>query len=272
MADPRFIWPVTVVATVSDGLSEAQQNLRFDEGGGELTAAIALGDWFIRGGGAAGTDLLQQIATKMTAAGGQVYTVTRSTTGRVTIAAPGAFTLRWNTGTAPLFDGAVIGFSTAANDTGTNTYTSDNQHRFGWYPEQRILDGNRRMEDAIAGGLRSLGNQQWVQQWQTDYHALARIDWVRVAKIRYGNVDGTVVGTLHETLTSNQATTWRGFYDAARLGIRFEFHPDTSVIASATAVIDPGTPWMEDIEEAATLLMDRGERYRVVVPMRPYTT
>ena len=268
MAFPRFLWEVAINAT--------NNALEFDEGAGALTANLTTADYYLRGGGAAATDLLQHIATQMSAVGANTYGVTRSATGTVTIARTAgiaAFTLHWNTGPADTQAIAdILGYSTAADDGPGTSFPSDFQHRYGWYPEQHLIDGRRRLETATAGGARSLGNQQYWQQWATDFRATARLDFVRRAKIRGGDVEGTAVADTNEAFSALPSTAYEGLYQIARRGVRFEFHPDEAVIAAMVAVADPAeAAWAQDMEEAAELIMDAGERYRVTVPMRPWT-
>lgn len=271
MSHPRFLWEVTI--------GPSNDQLEFDEGAAALTANLTAGDYYLRGGGAAGTDLLQHIAWAMTAAAGaaNIYGVTVSSTGTVTIAriaGPNNFTLHWSTGPGDTRAIAnILGYSTLADDGPGTSFPSDFQHRFGWYPEMHLLDGRRRFPTATAGAARSLGAQQWTQQWATDFRALARIDFVPRAKIRRVDVDGTVVGDTNESLTTDGNSLYEGFYDAARRGVRFEFYPNVAAIASGLMVIDPDeSEWFTDFESAAELLMEAGERYRVLVPMRPFVS
>ena len=277
VTDPRYLWEVALTAATNSA-TQTPLNFRFDEGGGELTAGLTAGNYFIRGGGNPGTDLLAAIQTAMNAAGANTYVVTRSTTGYVTIATnpPAAFTLRWLTGAAPLFDGTVLGFDTAANDGPGTTFTSDYQHRFGWYPEKLLVDGYRFFNTATAGSARSLGNQQYTQQWATDRRGVHRIDYVPYTKIRYHDYDATVVGTalqIYQALSSGTQTTWEGFYEAMRRGAMFEMHRDASTVSNLLqAVLDPDKrEAFEDLEAVASLLLERGERYRVEIPYRVFT-
>jgi hypothetical protein len=103
----------------------------FDEGGAELTATLATGNYN-------GTTLATEIKTKMDAAGG-TYTITYSeTTGKFTIyRAGGNFTLRWQSGTNTANTvGTTLGFVVSSNDTGADTYTSD--YRRIHYPAEYI--------------------------------------------------------------------------------------------------------------------------------------
>jgi hypothetical protein len=92
----------------------------FDEGGAELTATITPGTYN-------GQTLATEVKTQLDSAGG-TYTVAYSeSTGKFTIArAAGNFTIRWQSGTNTANCAAgLLGYSKVANDTGTNTYTSD---------------------------------------------------------------------------------------------------------------------------------------------------
>jgi hypothetical protein len=96
------------------------KKINFDEGGAELTATLTPGTYN-------GQTLAVEVQTQLEVAGALSYTVTYDeTTGKFTIAASGNFTLRWNTGTDKAIDASgLLGFSDAADDTGTDTYTSD---------------------------------------------------------------------------------------------------------------------------------------------------
>jgi len=92
----------------------------FDEGGAELTATITPATYNAQ-------ELVTEIMTQMDDAGVLTYTVSYSeSTGKFTIAATGAFTLRWQSGTNTANTAGVpLGFDVSANDTGTDTYTGD---------------------------------------------------------------------------------------------------------------------------------------------------
>lgn len=91
--------------------------INFDEGGPELTSTIDLGVY-------SPTDLATEIATQMTADGGQTYTVTFNRSSRsFTISAAGSFDLLVSSGTqASTSVFSTIGF-TGADRTGATTYT-----------------------------------------------------------------------------------------------------------------------------------------------------
>lgn len=93
----------------------------FDEGGGELTATLALGSYTL-------AEFVAEIKRVLDAAGALTYTVSVNRTTRIiTISADGNFDLLTNTGThvgtAP-WD--LMGYTTTANKTGAATYAADN--------------------------------------------------------------------------------------------------------------------------------------------------
>ena len=279
--NPRFLPRFAVVAGATSGLRQVNQRFLFDEGGGELIATITAGNYYVRedGGFWASGGLLTAIAAAMNAVGANTYAASVSTTGRVTIArtaGAAAFTLRWASATTPRFDGTFLGFDTSANDGPGTTFTSDYQHRFGWFPEQPMLDGYRYFPTATVGSARSMGDigahAQYTQRWDRDRKGEARIDYVRYTKVRYDDIDGTVWGSLYQPLTSGFATLWEGFYELARDGVPFEIHPNVAINDGIEVYIDPeAQAWREGMEGAVELLMERGERYRVTVPWRPTT-
>ena len=92
----------------------------FDEGGAELTATLTAATY-------TGQTLCTEVKTQLDSAGALTYTVTYSeSTGKFTIAATGAFTIRWQSGTNTANTaGTPLGFNITANDTGESTYTGD---------------------------------------------------------------------------------------------------------------------------------------------------
>ena len=92
----------------------------FNEGGSELQATLNVGNY-------SATEYAAEIQRALRVVGTQLYTVTLNrTTRKLTIAAPLTFALLSNTGTRPTIAAwAVMGFSTASNKTGTNSYVGD---------------------------------------------------------------------------------------------------------------------------------------------------
>jgi hypothetical protein len=92
----------------------------FDEGGAEIAAVLTYGAYN-------GQTLAAEIKARLDDGGALTYTVTYDeATAKFTIAATGNFTLRWQSGTHIATDASdLLGFSSAADDTGAATYTGD---------------------------------------------------------------------------------------------------------------------------------------------------
>ena len=105
----------------------ANDDIDFEETNGvELTATLAAGTY-------TAATLIAEMETRLEAAGASGYAVSySSSTHKFTIVSDGAggggiFKLRWNSGSnAATTVGGTIGFDTAADDSGSLTYTSDN--------------------------------------------------------------------------------------------------------------------------------------------------
>lgn len=93
----------------------------FDEGGAELQATLRVRDYTL-------TEYAAEVKRALDAVGALTYTVTIDRdTRQLTISAPSNFTLRTNTGTR--FGTSaypMMGFSTAADHTGDDTYEGEN--------------------------------------------------------------------------------------------------------------------------------------------------
>ncbi len=103
-------------------ITSANNKVNFNIGAAELTATLASKAY------KSPADMAREVATKMTAAsGGTIACAYSSLTGKFTISkVGGSLSLLWNTGTDTA-NGAhgTLGYSSAANDTGVLTYTSD---------------------------------------------------------------------------------------------------------------------------------------------------
>lgn len=101
------------------GVSLSNQNINFDEGGGELLAAVEISSYTIE-------ELALAVKTALDAAGTLVYTVDFDRdTRKFTISATGSFDLLVSTGTqasTSIFD--LLGF-TGGDLTGASSYTAD---------------------------------------------------------------------------------------------------------------------------------------------------
>lgn len=137
----------------------------FDEGGADLTAQPAAGDYFLTGIGDA-TDLALAIKTAMDAVATQVYTVTveysettGTTTATVTISAAAPFTLQFGSGSG--FSPLELGFPVA--DSGPSTsHVSTLSPVSGWMPDQPIVKIEPDPDEIPAVELVTPGNRAFV--------------------------------------------------------------------------------------------------------------
>lgn len=133
----------------SQGINLENRYLDFSEGGPEISASLAIGNY-------SPTEILAVVANALNEAGGQVYTVTLNrVTRRVTIAAPGNFTLKLTSGThAALSYFSFLGF-TGADLSGSNSYTGNAD--FGtYYRPQFVLQSYTpfdHIEDSVSSSV-----------------------------------------------------------------------------------------------------------------------
>lgn len=113
---------ITTLSTFYYGFTVTKENysINFNEGAGELTAYVKIGDYTAE-------QYVDAVATAMTLAGTQTYTGSfNRTTRRMTISAPSNFSLLANTGSQTSVGIWVMsGYSTASDKTGANTYLAE---------------------------------------------------------------------------------------------------------------------------------------------------
>lgn len=110
-------------------------SIDFDEGSGEIQATLNPGDYSLE-------EYVAEIKRAMDAAGGQAYSVSVNRTTRfITISATSNFDLLTNTGSR-FGTGAwsMMGFSTAADFTGANTYTGGSGSGSEYLPQSLLVD------------------------------------------------------------------------------------------------------------------------------------
>jgi hypothetical protein len=122
---------------LSDEITVSNQNLNFDEGGGELLAQISVGQY-------TPTELVLAIKTALEAASTlpQEYTVSfNRTTRKLTISAAANFDLLISSGsqvgTSPW---VLLGFTGGADLTATNTYTGQSELGSIYTPQFKLQD------------------------------------------------------------------------------------------------------------------------------------
>jgi hypothetical protein len=120
---PTEVWRTRYGTGSGNGLfviPATATKIDFVETSPELTATLTAGSYN-------GTSLAAELQTKMRAVGAILYVVTYvESSGLFNIYGPTNFNILWNTGTHVSNSvGPYFGFSLAANDTGTNSYSSD---------------------------------------------------------------------------------------------------------------------------------------------------
>lgn len=137
------VWRTTGYFKIESG----SNTIIFTEGGGNLTATITPGEY-------TAATLCTAIDAAFTAGGAGSYTVTYTAAFKFQIVkSAGTFTIKWTNGSSAAM-AAILGFSTAADDTGSLTYLSDNFriHTSEWAvfdmgvsssPSTFIIAGNR---------------------------------------------------------------------------------------------------------------------------------
>jgi len=116
-------------------ITSVNNAIDFDEGGAELQATIANGDYTL-------TEFLVAIKTAMDAVGALTYTVTVDRATRfITISSTSNFTLRCNTGSRSGSSAyGLMGFDTASNKTGASTYTGTIASGSEYKPQSLLID------------------------------------------------------------------------------------------------------------------------------------
>lgn len=102
-------------------VTQENQALDFDEGSGEIQATLRVGKYSLN-------QIAQQVAATLNDTGTQEYTVSvNRVTRRITISAPSNFSLLCDTGTRQATSiWETIGFDTATDKTGANSYLGEN--------------------------------------------------------------------------------------------------------------------------------------------------
>lgn len=193
----------------------------------ELTATLTNGVYTI-------AQLKNEIKNQLNAVGVSVYTVTYDQVARkYTLTSDGAggggvFNLLWDTGTnSAATVGAVIGFSTAADDTGSLTYTADNASftSVTLDAEQPIRNPDIQLMPQQKTNISSSGRNETVD---------IRTDFMYSFSMQYINVDG--IGVAGKT--GADIDEWLDFFENAYLrGVQFDFYPDQTDLASHIALI-----------------------------------
>jgi hypothetical protein len=163
------------------------------------------------------------LASKMDAAEpiGAPWLVTFGTDGKVTITptVTNTFTLKWKTGVhgsdnAHDHCGDLLGFSDAADDSGSLTYTSDYQHQLAWYSEHGPPFDSRPRKKSI-GPATFVAVSDKATRTTFGTHRIRREDLAWITKEKF----------FEEFADTNEAfETW---WEEAAEGTPFAFYSST---------------------------------------------
>lgn len=197
-------------------ISSANRRIVFDEGGADLNADIATGDYYVRGDGTA-SDLLKAIADALNAAGALTYTAVigdvradaadasmQIVVGHDDVANIGLFKA------GSTFDEGLIGFSGA--QSGSAAYPSTLSPSAVWVAPcpHRELEPIRTMAGAVTttltGRVKGLARSAAMRMWSLDMFA------VREERV------------LTDRNTTDPTATLEAFFDSYGHGAALEVH------------------------------------------------
>lgn len=116
-------------------ITRDNQNLNFDEGSGELTAVVPIGDYSL-------SELITALEDALNLAGTLTYTVSLARSTRtLTISATGTFDLLTLTGSqvgTSCWD--ILGYTTASDHTGATSYACENGAGSEYRPQMLLSD------------------------------------------------------------------------------------------------------------------------------------
>lgn len=186
----------------------------FNEGGSELQASIAYGNY-------SPTEYLTAVKTALDAAGALTYTVSLNrTTRKITISSTSTFALLANTGTrASVSAWDMLGYTTASDKTGASTYTATNETGDEYKP-QAIMDAH-------------IPSENWLEKNDASVNESASgvVQVISFGDVRYiqGNIrlanDNTSYQSQIET-QANGVANLRSFMDYLVSKSKFEFMPN----------------------------------------------
>jgi hypothetical protein len=199
----------------------------FDEGGAELQASIAYGDYTI-------TEYLTAVKTALDSAGALTYTVTLNRTTRIiTISSTSNFTLRANTGTrATVAAWAMLGYTTVSNKTGASTYAAQNASGSEYIP-QALLQEHVPSENWLEK------NDAVVNESASGIVQVVYFGDVRFIQFNIMYATNLTVRTIQGSIENQSGglTNLRTFMDYITTKSKFEFIPDRDTPATFYKVL-----------------------------------
>jgi hypothetical protein len=221
---PQFYYGHTVLGTVNASID-------FDEGGPEIQATLNPGDYSL-------TTYAVEVARALNAAGSLTYTVSvNRTTGALTIAATGNFSLLFGTGTRlGTSAGPLMGF-TAADTVAATSVTGSARSGFRFRP-QALVDNHVSAQnfvektDAVVNESAS-GRVQVIQFGTTRFHEFE-------IRLSTSKTISNAVKQIEQNLTGE--ADLRQFMDYAITKAIMEFMPDRTVPGTFDTVLLERTP------------------------------
>jgi len=188
----------------------------FDEGGSELQATIAAGDYTI-------TEYLVAVKDALDAAGALSYTVSLNRSTRIiTIASTSNFTLRANTGTrASVSAWAMLGYTTSSNKTGASTYAAQNESGSRYRP-QALLEEHIPSENWLEK------NDAVVNESASGIVQVVYFGDVRFIQMNIKYATNLTVRSIQTTIENQSGglDNLRTFMNYITTKSKFEFMPD----------------------------------------------
>lgn len=202
----------------------------FDEGSTELTATLSPGTY-------TATEFASEIKRALDAAGALTYTVTFSrTTRKITISAGSNFTLRSNTGThVGTSPWTLMGFSTAANNTGASTYTGaseSGEQYLSQFPVQSYV-GPESLQKAVDATVHESASGEV----QVFLFGVNRFIEMNITMITNRTMTGSIVETNATGVSDAQL-----FLQSVTRKARIEFMEDSTAPNTFYSVLLESTP------------------------------
>lgn len=199
----------------------------FDEGGSELQATIATGDYTI-------TEYLVAVKTALDAAGALTYTVALNrSTRKITISSTSTFALRTNTGTRSSVSAwSMLGYTTGSNKSGASTYTAENESASQYRP-QSILEDHIPSENWLEK------NDGVVNESASGIVQVVYFGDVRFIQLNIKYATNLTVRSIQSTI-ENQSSgldNLRAFMNYITTKAKFEFMPDRDTPSTYYKVI-----------------------------------
>lgn len=247
--NPKLALPLTFDAT--------NNTFQIDEGGA-LNVTIPAGTYYWLGDGTA-SDLCAVLKTALDLAGALTYTVTLATTGLLSIAATGAWTLLFSTG-VHLLDPLWLGFTDAdhASAGGANTVTGTMQVQSLYCPEQAYIEDTESCPVySVAHAWSMSGRNVGLAYGSRTFRAIS-IDQLPPRKV----------------FAAEEVRTYESFqrvFLRIASGVPFYFTPDVATPATRSLYVLRDPRWANSpLDSVCQLHEQLVRRYLLTLPMQLY--